>query len=81
MEDEEGNSLKGVAEIIIAKHRHGALDTVKLRFTDQFARFSNLDDLNFDDLPGDTFEKPFVPANMNVITRPSRMNDDEDIPF
>jgi len=81
MEDEEGNSLKGVAEIIIAKHRHGALDTVKLRFTDQFARFSNLDDLNFDDLPGDTFEKPFAPANMNVITRPSRMNDDEDIPF
>lgn len=81
MEDEEGNSLKGIAEIIIAKHRHGALDTVKLRFTDQFARFSNLDDLNFDDLPGDTFEKPFAPANMNVITRPSRMNDDEDIPF
>jgi len=80
-EDEEGNSLKGVAEIILAKHRHGALDTVRLRFTDQFARFSNLDDLNFDDLPGDTFEKPFAPANMNVITRPSRMNDDEDIPF
>jgi len=76
MEDEEGNSLKGVAEIIIAKHRHGALDTVKLRFTDQFARFSNLDDL-----PRDTFEKPFAPANRNVITRPSRMNDDEDIPF
>src|SRR5690606_25560326 len=28
-EDENGNSLKGIAEIIVAKHRNGALDTVK----------------------------------------------------
>ena len=39
LEDEEGQSLKGIAEIIIAKHRNGALKTVKLKFTDQFARF------------------------------------------
>ena len=78
LEDEEGQSLKGVAEIIIAKHRHGALDTIKLRFMDQFAKFSDLDEPNFDDLPGDTFGD--VPDN-NIITRPSRMNDDEDIPF
>lgn len=77
LEDEEGQSLKGVAEIIIAKNRHGALKTVKLKFTDQFARFSDLDDPNFDDLPEDTFENP----NSIIITRPSKMNDDEDIPF
>jgi replicative DNA helicase len=29
MEDEEGNSLKDVSEIIIAKHRNGSLETVK----------------------------------------------------
>ena len=51
LEDESGQSLKGVAEVIIAKHRNGALDTVKLRFTDKFAKFSDLGDPNFDDFP------------------------------
>ena len=80
LEDESGQSLKGIAEIIIAKHRNGALDTVKLRFTDQFAKFSDLGDPNFDSFPtSDPFAAPFEPSN--VITRPSKMNDDEDIPF
>ncbi len=77
-EDENGQSLKGVAEIIVAKHRNGAVDTVKLRFTDKYARFSDLDDFSFDALPSGVFHDP-SPAN--VIIRPSRMNDDEDIPF
>ena len=77
LEDEEGQSLKGVAEIIVAKHRNGALKTVKLKFIDQFAKFTDLEDPNFNDLSGalDDF-KP----QQNVITRPSKMNDD-DIPF
>lgn len=78
MEDENGQSQKGVAEIIVAKHRNGATDTVKLRFTDKYARFSDLDEFNFDALPAGVFQDP-MPAN--VIIRPSRMNDDEDIPF
>lgn len=76
-EDEEGQSLKGTAEVIVAKHRHGALKTIRLRFIDEFARFSDLDDPDFGSLPAGTFE---VPAS-NIITRPSKMNDDEDIPF
>lgn len=76
-EDEQGQSLKGIAEIIIAKHRNGALDTVRLRFTDQFARFSNLDDADFSGFPGDIFANP----QPTIITRSSKMNDDEDIPF
>jgi replicative DNA helicase len=43
-EDEMGRNIKGMVEFIIAKHRHGALDTVRLRFVDQFARFENLID-------------------------------------
>lgn len=42
-EDENGNDLKGVAEFIIAKHRHGALDTVNLRFIAQTTRFTDFD--------------------------------------
>jgi len=77
LEDEEGQSLKDVAEIIVAKHRHGALKTVKLRFTPEYARFSDLEDADFSALPDENFD----PASYtNIITRPSKMND-EDIPF
>ncbi len=79
LEDEEGQSLKGVAEIIVAKHRNGALKTVKLKFTDQFAKFSDLDDPNFNELIGGADGDPG--KNSIIITRPSKMNDDEDIPF
>lgn len=44
MEDEKGNSLAGLAEIIIAKHRNGATGDVLLRFKSEFARFQNVDD-------------------------------------
>lgn len=87
LEDEEGNSLKGVAELIIAKNRHGSAETLKMRFISQYAKFANLDDPNFDDLPLDTFSNPVDSGN--IMTMPSKMNDnnfvppstDEDIPF
>ncbi len=77
LEDENGASLKGIAEFIVAKHRHGALDTLKLKFTDTFAKFGNLDDPSFAGL-SDPLTGPFQPSNMTV--RASRAND-EDIPF
>ncbi len=76
MEDENGQSNKGIAEFIIAKHRHGALDTVKLKFTDTFARFENLNDPTFAS-QNSPLAGPFQPSG---ITRASRMNE-EDIPF
>ena len=74
LEDEEGLSLKGVAEIIMAKNRHGKLDTIRMKFTPEYARFSDLEDRAFDDLPDDTFTN-------TTITMPSKINEDEDIPF
>jgi len=44
--DEEGNSTKGIAEIIVAKHRNGAIGDISLRFQEQFAKFSELDDVS-----------------------------------
>ncbi|MCF0179456.1 MAG: replicative DNA helicase [Bacteroidales bacterium] len=43
-EDEKGNDLRGLAEIIIAKHRNGAVGDIRLRFKGEFTRFSNIDD-------------------------------------
>ncbi|MBR2261610.1 MAG: replicative DNA helicase [Paludibacteraceae bacterium] len=39
-----GESLEGIAEIIIAKHRNGAVGDVRLRFKKELARFQNLED-------------------------------------
>ena len=50
-EDADGNSLIGMAEIIIAKHRNGSTGDVRLRFKGQFAKFSNVDD-DIDVVPG-----------------------------
>lgn len=47
--DEDGTPTEGMAEIIVAKHRNGAVDTIKLRFRKEQARF-----MDFDEDPGYT---------------------------
>ncbi len=39
LQDEQGNSLKGFAEIIIAKHRNGPLGDINLKFIDECVKF------------------------------------------
>lgn len=41
----DGSPSAGQAELIIAKHRNGSLEDIRLRFQDSLARFSDLDDL------------------------------------
>jgi replicative DNA helicase len=42
--DSEGNDIRGLSELIIAKHRSGAVGDVKLRFVSKYARFENWDE-------------------------------------
>jgi replicative DNA helicase len=42
-QDEENNSTAGIGEVIIAKHRNGSLDNVKLRFIGKYTKFMDLD--------------------------------------
>ena len=42
-DDDSGVPADGQAELIIAKHRNGSLENVRLRFEASMARFSNLD--------------------------------------
>ncbi|MBN2520260.1 MAG: replicative DNA helicase [Bacteroidales bacterium] len=70
IEDEEGNSLLGLAEIIIAKHRNGALGDIKLRFKDELAKFVELEDDFVGVLPEDN--------GNNTVTYKSKMNEDPD---
>ena len=40
-EDAEGNDIRGLAQLIVAKHRSGAVGDVKLRFVNKYAKFEN----------------------------------------
>ena len=73
-EDEEGNSTTGTGEIIIAKHRNGSLENVKLRFLGHLAKFDNLETFDFDAGPG--VEMTPNQDFDGTITRASKMNDD-----
>ncbi|MDE6793291.1 MAG: replicative DNA helicase [Muribaculaceae bacterium] len=43
-EDAEGNDIRGLAQLIVAKHRSGAVGDVKLRFISKYAKFENWND-------------------------------------
>ncbi len=62
-QDEDGMPTHGLAEVIIAKHRNGSLDTAKLKFIGKYTKFAD-----FDDRPAN--ENPFS----GMITRESRLN-------
>jgi len=68
--DEEGNSTIGLAEIIIAKHRNGALGDVILKFRDHLAKFTEPDIDEINQPPSDN--------DIKVVTLKSKMNDDID---
>lgn len=81
-QDENGASNAGVGEIIIAKHRNGALDTVRLRFIGEYARFDNME--GFQDEPSGTISSSlnansgFDDQGSGFITKQSKMNSMED---
>jgi replicative DNA helicase len=54
-EDSLGNSLIGMAELIVAKHRNGAVGDVRLRFRKEFTRFTDIDSQDFSTAPVQTF--------------------------
>ena len=66
----------GQGEIIIAKHRNGSLDNVRLRFIANLAKFTDLDSFG---AISNSFNDDF---GNNIITHSSSMNEDEEnMPF
>ncbi len=72
LEDDEGRSTIGMAEIIVAKHRNGPIGDIKLRFRDTIAKFVDYEEL--ETLDDNIDIKP-------VITLGSRMNQDKEQDF
>ncbi len=78
MEDEEGNSTEGLAEIIIAKHRNGALENIPLRFIANYAKFTDYESADFDNIEPLKPSESFDESTVKTVTLPSKMNDDKD---
>ena len=72
---DNGDDSRSQAEIIIAKHRNGALENIRLKFTAEFAKFSDID--YFDDFSSN------IDAESMISTVSSSMNteNDENTPF
>ena len=71
----EDPDCSGQGEIIIAKHRNGSLDNVRLRFIANLAKFTDLDSFSSFGTANDDFGN-------SIITHSSSMNkDEENMPF
>ncbi|MCI5680536.1 MAG: replicative DNA helicase [Bacteroidales bacterium] len=70
--DEKGTDLRGLAEIIIAKHRSGATDSVYLRFRSKYAKFQNQGDAVDDD--ENEMPAPPIPSDGGYQSFQSKMN-------
>lgn len=67
-EDASGKDIRGLAELIIAKHRSGAIGIIDLRFVAKYAKFENFNE-SLDDLTS-----AFDHAQTTMQQIPSRMN-------
>ena len=70
-QDGEGNNIKGLAYLIVAKHRSGGVGDVKLHFVSKFAKFENWEE---------GYEVMQETLAENTVKIESRMNHSDEIP-
>ena len=68
-DDDEASPTTNQAEFIVAKHRNGSLDNIRLKFLGQFGKFDNLDEYvsTFDEMPS----KMNLDAQVNPFATPN----------
>lgn len=88
-DDDEHSPTEGQAEFIIAKHRNGSLENIRLKFIGHLGKFDNLEDFGGgfgefsskmnDDMP---FSPKSLPsANEAFGSSSNSFDDDSDVPF
>ncbi|MFT5736576.1 MAG: replicative DNA helicase [Maribacter sp.] len=92
-DDEERSPTQGQGELIVAKHRNGGLDSIRLKFIGNLGKFDNLDDFDspfeFQSKMNENEENPFATKNLPTTKEAfgSNMNqgldpeEDNDVPF
>ncbi len=79
-DDDERTPCEGQAEFIVAKHRNGGLENIRLKFIGHLAQFTDLEDsfsTEFESKMND-FITPNLPNAEDVF---GEENDDGDVPF
>ncbi|MFO7720368.1 MAG: DnaB-like helicase C-terminal domain-containing protein, partial [Gillisia sp.] len=92
-DDEERSPTEGQGEFIVAKHRNGGLESIRLKFVGHLGKFDNLDDFDSpfefhskmnEAANDDSFKTPNLPNPSADEAFGSKMNndfDDNDVPF
>ena len=91
-DDEERSPTAGQAEFIVAKHRNGGLENIRLKFVGHLGKFDNLDDFDspfeFQSKMNADDENPFITKNLpnaneafGSSMNDDSMQDDNDVPF
>ena len=89
-DDQEQTPTAGQAEFIIAKHRNGSLENIRLKFIGNLGKFDNLEEYGttFDDLPSkmNHDDNPFMTKNLPSPNEAFGSNinsndDDSEVPF
>jgi replicative DNA helicase len=80
-DDEDQSPTDGQAELIIAKHRNGGLENIRLKFIGELGRFENLEDFDmpfeFESKMNDNFDQSSFRTNPNDAFDGSN----DDMPF
>ena len=80
-DDEERSPCEGQAEFIVAKHRNGGLENIRLKFTGHLAEFSDLEE-SFSSEFQSKMNDFITPQNPNDAFDNIPQNDDDgDVPF
>ncbi|HLV62066.1 replicative DNA helicase [Galbibacter sp.] len=87
-DDEERSPTQGQAEFIVAKHRNGGLENIRLKFIGHLGKFDNLDDFDspfeFQSKMNANDDNPFSTTDLPSADEAfgSAMNEDDgDVPF
>lgn len=89
-DDDEASPTAGQAEFIIAKHRNGSLESVRLKFIANLGKFDNLGEYGggYDDLPSkmNHDDNPYTTKNLPSAedafgSSSNKYDDDSDVPF
>lgn len=81
-DDGNGKDLRGLGQIIVAKHRNGATDEIWLRFIGKYTRFQNEDTAFDDDLYTDVqYETKRSKLNSMPLESEGAKLDDDIAPF
>jgi replicative DNA helicase len=92
-DDEDRSPTQGQAEFIVAKHRNGGLENIRMKFIGNLGKFDNLDDFDspfeFQSKMNDNEENPFITKGLpsadeafgSSMNDGSTMEEDNDVPF